>query len=83
MLTVVRSRIEGGIPPDLRTPEIQQSKSLLRYCLELDRLLMEEHGQILCYNEASDTLDKENLPKCRPLSLFLACFRMGQYNELL
>ena len=82
VLTIVRSWIDGNLSPDLRAPEIRQSKSLLRYGQELDRLLIEEHGQLLCYDEPSDTLDEMNLRICLPLSLFLACFRMGHHNEL-
>ena len=82
VLSIVRSWIQGNLSPDLRAPEIRQSKGLLRYGQELDRLLMEEHGQLLCYDEPSDTLDDRNLRICLPLSLFLACFRMGHYNEL-
>ena len=82
VLSIVRSWIEGNLSLDLRAPEIQQSKGLLRYGQELDRLLIEEHGQLLCYDESSDTLDDRNLRICLPLSLFLACFRMGHYNEL-
>ena len=36
----------------------------------------------MCYDETSDTLDEKNLRICLPLSLFLACFRLGHYNEL-
>ena len=82
VLSNVRSWIERKTYPDLRTSEIRQSKGLLRYGQELDRLLIEEHGQLLCYNEPSDTLDERNLRICLPLSLYLACFRMGHYNEL-
>ena len=82
LLSIVRSWIERNTSPDLRAPEIRQSKGLLRYCQEIDRLLIEEHGQLLCYVEPSDTLDKRNLRICLPLSLLLACFRMGHYNEL-
>ena len=69
---------------DLKAPEIRQSKSLLVYCQELDRLLIEEHGQLLCCDEPLDALDEENLRICLPSTLFsfLACFRMGHYNEL-
>ena len=82
VLSIVRSWIERNISPDLRAPEIRQSKGLLRYGQELDRLLIEEHGQLPCYDEPSDTLDERNLRICLALSLFLACFRMGHYNEL-
>ena len=77
VLSIVRSWIAGSISPDLRAPKIRQSTGLLRYGQELDRLLIEEHGQLLCYDEPSDTLDKKNLRMCLPLSLFLACFRLG------
>ena len=82
VLSIVRSWIEYNTSPDLRAPEIRQSKGLLRYGQELDRLLIEENGQLLCYDEPSDSLDEKNLRICLPLSLFLNCFRMGHYNEL-
>ena len=82
VLGTVRSWIRKGISPEPKTPEIQQSKGLLRYCQEFDRLLIEEEGQLLCYNEPTDKLDDENLRICLPLSLFLACFRLGHYNEM-
>ena len=82
VLSIVRSWIERNISLDLRAPEIRQSKSLLRYGQELDKLLIEEDDQLLCYNEPSDTLDKKNSRFCLPLSLFLACFQMGHYKEL-
>ena len=82
VLNNVRFWIEGNLSPDLRAPEIRQSNGLLRYGQELDRLLIEEHGQLLCYDEPADTLDERNLQICLPLSLFLACFRIGHYNEL-
>ena len=82
VLGIVRSWIEGNLSPDLKAPEIRQSKGLLRYGQELDRLLIEEHGQLLCYDEPSDSLEEGNLRICLPLSLFFACFRMGHYSEL-
>ena len=82
MLSIVRSWIERKLSPDLRALEILQSKCLVRCGQELGRLLIEEHGQLLCYDEPSDTLDESNLRICLPLSLFLACFRTGHYNEL-
>ena len=81
LLGIVRSWIRKGNLPDVKTQEIQQSKGLLRYCQERDRLLIEAEGQLLCYNEPLDKLDEENLRICLPLSLFLACFRLGHYNE--
>ena len=59
-------------PPDTKSPEIQQSKDLLRYCQEFDRLLIEKEGQLLWYIEPSGKLEEENLRICLPLSLFLA-----------
>ena len=44
----VRSWIREGISPEPKTPEIQQSKGLLRYCQDFDRPLIEEEGQFLC-----------------------------------
>ena len=82
VLGTVRSWIRKGISPEAKSPDIQQSKGLLRYCQEFDRLLIEEEGQLLCYNEPTDKLDDENLRICLPLSLFLACFRLGHYNEM-
>ena len=82
VLGTVRSWIRKGISPEPKTPETQQSKGLQRYCQEFDRLLIEEEGQLLCYNEPTDKLDDENLRICLPLSLFLACFRLGHYNEM-
>ena len=59
-----------------------QPKGFLRYCQELDRLFIDEGGQLLCYNEPTDKLDDENLRLCLTLSLFLAFFRLGHYNEM-
>ena len=66
----------------MKSPDIQQSKGLLRHCQEFDRLLIEEEGQLLCYNEPTDNLDDENLRIFSPLSLVLACFRPWPYNEM-
>ena len=82
VLGTVRSWIRKNTPPDTKLPEIQQSKGLLRFCQEFNRLLMEEEGQLLCYNEPSDKLAEENLRICLPLSLFLVCLRLGHYNEM-
>ena len=82
VLGTVRSWIRKGTLPEPKDHEIQQSKGLLRYCQEFDRLLIEEEGQLLCYNEHADKLDDENLRSCLPLSLFLACFKLGHYNEM-
>ena len=43
-----RSWIRKGTSQEPKTSEIQQSKGLLRYCQEFDRLLIEEEGQFLC-----------------------------------
>ena len=82
VLGTVRSWIRNGISPEPKTPEIQQSNGLLRYCQEFDRLSIEEEGQLLCYNEHTDKFDDENLRICLLLSLFLACCRLAHYNEL-
>ena len=82
VLGTVRSWIRKNTPPDTKSPEIQQSKCLLRYCQESNRLLIEEEGELLCYKEPSDKLEKESLRICLLLSLFLACFRLGHYNEM-
>ena len=54
MLGTVRSWLRKGISPEAKSPDIQQSKGLLRFCQEFDRLLIEEEGQLLCYNEPTD-----------------------------
>ena len=82
VLGTVRSWIHKNTPLGTKSPKIQQSKGLLRYCQEFNRLLIEEEGQLLCYNEPSDKLEEENLRICLPFSLFLACFRLGHYNEM-
>ena len=56
VLGTVRSWIRKNTPPDTKSPEIQQSKCRPRYCQEFNRLLVEEEGQLLCYNEPSDRL---------------------------
>ena len=83
VLGTVRSWFRKGFSPELKIPEIQQSEGALpRYCQEFDRLLIEEEGRLLSYNEPTDKLDDENLRTCLLLSLFLACFRLGIYNEM-
>ena len=82
ILGAVRSWICKNSPPDTKSPKIQHSKGLLRYCQNFNRLLIEEEGQLLCYNETSDKLGEENLLNCLPLSLLLACFRLGHYKEM-
>ena len=69
-LGTVRSRIRKQISLDAKSPDIQQSKGLLRHYQEFDRLLTETDGQLLCYNEPSDNLDEQKLRICLPLSLF-------------
>ena len=44
VLGTVRSWIRKNTPPDTESPEIQQSKGLLRYCQEFNRLLIEDEG---------------------------------------
>ena len=82
VLGTVRSWIRKGTSLEPKTPEIQQSKGLLRFCQEFGRLLIEEEGELFCYNEPTDKLDDENLRFCLTLSLFLACFRLGHYNGM-
>ena len=82
VLETLRSWIRKVTSAELKPPEIQQFKRLLRYCQEFDRIFIEEEGQLLCYNEPADKLDDENLRICLPLSLFLAFFRLGDYNEM-
>ena len=82
VLGTVRSWIRKNTPLDTESPKMQQSKGLLRYYQGFNRLLVEEEGQLLCYNEPSDKLEEENLLICLPLSLFLACFRLGHYSEM-
>ena len=77
VLRTVRSWIRKRTSTQPKTPGIERSKGLSRYCQEFDRLLIEEKGQLLCYNEPTDKLDDENLRICLPLSIFLACFRLG------
>ena len=82
VLGTVRSWIRKNTPRDTKSPEIEQSKGI-RYCQEFNRLLHEEEeGQLLCYNEPSDKLKEEDLRICLPLSLFLARFQLGHYNEM-
>ena len=54
VLVTVRSWIRKRISLEPKTPEIQQSKGLLRHCQVFDRLLAEEDGQLLCYNEPTE-----------------------------
>ena len=82
VLGTVRSWLRKGISPEAKSPDNQLSKGLLRYCQEFDRLLIEEEGQLFWNNEPTDKLDDENLRICLPLSLLLACFRLGHYNEM-
>ena len=82
VLGTVRSWIRKQISPNVISPEIQQSKGLIRYCQELDRLLIKTEGQLLCYKKPSNKLDDENLRNCLPPSLLLACFRLRHYNEM-
>ena len=82
VLGIVRSWIRKNTPPDTKSPELQQSKGLLGYFQEFKRLVIEEEGQLLCYNDSSDKLEDENLRICLPVSLFLACFCLGYYKEM-
>ena len=82
VLGIVRSGIRKGNLPNANTPEFHKSKVLLHYSQERDRLLIEAEGQLLCYNEPLDKLNEEKLRNCLPLSVFLACFRLGHNNEM-
>ena len=75
VLGTVWSWIRKGASLEPKDPEDQQSE-------ELDRRFTEDQGQLLCYNGRTDKLDDGNLPICIPSSLFLACFRLGHYNEM-
>ena len=61
VLGTVRYCLRKGISPEAKTPDIQQSKGVLRYCQDFNRLLIEEEGQLLCYNEPTDKIDDENI----------------------
>ena len=61
VIGTVRSWNRKTTSTETKDPEIQQSKGLLRYCQEFDRLLIEEKGHLLCHNEPNDELIDENL----------------------
>ena len=82
VLATVVSGIQKRTSSEPKTPEIQQAKGLLRYCQDFDRLLIEDEGQLLFYNEPSDKLDDKNLQLSLRLSLFLSCFRLGHCNKM-
>ena len=82
IIGTVRSWVRANTSPAFRSPEIQLIKGLLRYCQKFNRLVIEEEGPLLCYNEPSDKLDEENFRICLLLSLFHACFRLGHYNGM-
>ena len=82
VLGTVRSWLRKGISTEAKSPDIEQSKGLLRFCQEFNRPLIDKEGQLLCYNEPTGKLDDENPPICLHLSLFLAYFRLGHYNEM-
>ena len=60
VLGSVRSWLRKGISIEAKLPKIRHSHGLNRYCHEFDRLLIEEEGQLLCYNESSDKLKTIN-----------------------
>ena len=72
VFSVVRQWMKTGNKPTPKSPVLQHSKGLMRYF---------PHA-LLCYNEPTDDPADENLRICLQLSLFLACFRMGLYNDL-
>ena len=47
VLVTVRSWIRINTTLDIKSPEIQQSKGLLRYCQDFNRLLIKKEGQLL------------------------------------
>ena len=59
VLGTIRSWIRKGSSHKLKASEIHKSNGLLRYCQKFDRLLIEEEGQLLCYNEPTEKLDDE------------------------
>ena len=77
----VRSWIRRSTPLDTKLPEIQQSKGLLRHCQEFDRLLFEEKGQLLCYNEPSDKLEEENHRICLSSLLASNCYTITKWAD--
>ena len=72
VLGTVRSWLRNEIIPEPKSPQFQLSHGLLRFCQELDRLLTEDEGQLVFYNEPSDKMDEKNLRICLPLSVLLA-----------
>ena len=70
----VRSWRRKGIQPEAKSPKIQQSSGLFSFCQEFDRLLIEEEGQLLCYNDPFAELEDENLPICLTLLNFSSLF---------
>ena len=81
-LRTVHSSLRNKISSNAKSPEVQQSKGLLRLCQEVDWILIEKKGQMLSYNEPYDNLEDKNLRNSLQLSLFLACFRHGHWNEV-
>ena len=77
VLSTVSSSIRMGESSNFTSPEIQQSKGLLRYCQELNQLLTNFEGQLLQYNELSDEIDGKSFRICLPFSFLLACFSLG------
>ena len=67
---------EKELHPNLKLPKFNNPEDYF------DMAKIEEAGQLLCYNGPTDQLDDENLRVCLPLSLFLAYFRLGHYNEM-
>ena len=77
VLGTVPSWIRKNTPPDSESPEIQQSIGLPRYCPELNRLVIEKKGQLLCYIEPSDKLEEKNLLYLPPFILIPSMFLSG------
>ena len=73
-LGTVSARIPEGTALYLKLLEVIESKGLFRYGQNFDQLLIEERGQLLCYNELSDKPKNKTLGKTSMitfLSLFL------------
>ena len=82
VLGTLWSWLREWLLPEAKSPENQQSKRLIRFCQEFDRLVIEEEGQLLRYREPSEKLEAKELRICLPLSLPLACFRRAHYDEM-
>ena len=76
----VRSWIRKRTSPEAKAPEIQQSKFFDDFAKNSTDFQLKKKDNF--YATTSDKLNDGNLRVCLPLSLFLACFRVGHYNEI-